>query len=137
MIATRVLARAACTLAAWGGSTGGDRPDGVSAAAPRPDSGRVIYRICRITAYCDRGRTASGVESGVGQCAAPDDIPFGATVHIPELDLTLTVTDRTAPRFRANTIDVFIPRREDCIEFGVKYLECRFVLPAKDGLAAR
>ena len=44
-----------------------------------------IRRVCRVTAYCDRGLTASGRRVGVGQCAAPPSIPFGSKVYIPAL----------------------------------------------------
>ena len=88
-----------------------------------------MRRICRVTAYCDRGTTASGVESGVGQCAAPIDIPFGSRIHIPELDRTFLVTDRTARRFRHNTVDIFIPTREACLQFGRQYLICEVLPP--------
>jgi 3D (Asp-Asp-Asp) domain-containing protein len=129
VIATHVIARAACALAAWAVSTGVNDREGSAEPAPEADAENVEYRICRITAYCDRGVTASGVESGVGQCAAPGDIPFGATVYIPDLDLTLTVTDRTARRFRGNTVDIFMPDREECLDFGRQYLECHFIPP--------
>ncbi|MBU0641408.1 MAG: hypothetical protein KKB50_21315 [Planctomycetes bacterium] len=99
-------------------------------AASDEPAGRVVYRICRVTAYCDRGKTASGVPSGVGQCAAPGDIPFGATVYIPALDRSFVVTDRTARRFRRSTVDIFIPGGQACREFGRRYLECEFTLSA-------
>ncbi|MGE3181386.1 MAG: 3D domain-containing protein [Phycisphaerae bacterium] len=89
----------------------------------------VEFRICRVTAYCDRGITAAGTESGVGQCAAPADIPFGTRVYIPELDRTFVVTDRTHKRFRGNTVDLFMPTEEICRQFGRNYLECEFQLP--------
>ena len=82
------------------------------------------YRVYRVTAYCDRGTTAAGVPSGVGQCAAPADIPFGARIYIPELDRTFIVTDRTAKRFRHNTVDLYIPDRAECLRFGRHYYEC-------------
>lgn len=93
----------------------------------RPDS-TTLYRICRITAYCDRGTTASGVQSGVGQCAAPGYIPLGSKVHIPALGRTFVVTDRTHRRFRRSTVDIFIPSRQECLEFGRRYLECEFTM---------
>ncbi len=92
------------------------------------DNVKRVYRICRVTAYCDRGTTASGVQSGVGQCAAPGDIPFGSIVYIAELDRSFVVTDRTARRFRKNTVDIFIASREECLEFGRSYLECEFTI---------
>mgnify|MGYP000953688044 CR=1 FL=1 len=94
------------------------------AGLPKPDGTKTVRRTYRITAYCDRGTTASGVQSGVGQCAAPADIPFGSLVYIPALNKTLVVTDRTHRRFRHNTVDIFIPTEWSCRQFGVKYLEC-------------
>jgi 3D (Asp-Asp-Asp) domain-containing protein len=97
-------------------------------AAEPPANPETIYRVCRVTAYCDLGTTASGVPSGVGQCAAPIDIPFGSTIYIPDLDRTFVATDRTAKRFRHSTVDVFIPTREACLEFGCQYLLCEITL---------
>lgn len=90
-----------------------------------------VYRVYRVTAYCDRGLTASGVRSGVGQCAAPADIPFGSRIYIPALERTFIVTDRTAKRFRRNTVDLFIPDRAKCREFGRRYLECEINTPVR------
>jgi 3D (Asp-Asp-Asp) domain-containing protein len=90
-----------------------------------------FYRINRVTAYCDRGVTASGVPAGVGQCAAPADIPFGSKIYIPALDRTFIVTDRTAKRFRNGTVDLFMPDRQQCLEFGRSYLECEISTPAQ------
>lgn len=87
-----------------------------------------IYRICRVTAYCDRGTTAAGVPSGLGQCAAPEDIPFGSIVYIPALDQRFVVTDRTHRRFRRSTVDLFIPSAARCRQFGRHYLECEILI---------
>ncbi|MFQ5805576.1 MAG: hypothetical protein ACE5I3_03890 [Phycisphaerae bacterium] len=113
----------------------------MNAAAPRADSVTIqppyeyqeeaVYRIYRVTAYCDRGLTAAGVPSGIGQCAAPADIPFGARIYIPALHRTFIVTDRTAKRFRHNTVDLFIPDRNECLQFGRRYLECEIAFPAQ------
>lgn len=94
-----------------------------------PARSKAIHRVCRITAYCDRGITASGIPSGVGQCAAPGDIPLGSTVYIPDLDRTFVVTDRTHRRFRRSTVDIFIPSKKDCRKFGRHFLECEFTVP--------
>lgn len=94
--------------------------------------GRVLYRVCRVTAYHDRGITASGKYTGVGQCAAPGDIPFGSKIYIPALDRTLIATDRTHRRFRKSTVDIFMPSRRDCIQFGEQFLECIITLPAEE-----
>jgi 3D (Asp-Asp-Asp) domain-containing protein len=92
---------------------------------------RRVKRVYRVTAYCDQGTTASGRPSGVGQCAAPSNIPFGAKVHIPALKRTFVVTDRTNKRFRHNTVDIFMNTEWACKQFGRNYLECEVTLPAK------
>ena len=97
-------------------------------AARQEREPRKVRRICRVTAYCDRGTTAAGIPSGVGQCAAPLDIPFGSKVYIPAMGRTLTVTDRTHRRFRHNTVDIFIPSKKACRKFGRRYLECEFIV---------
>jgi 3D (Asp-Asp-Asp) domain-containing protein len=91
-------------------------------------SSRTVQRVCRVTAYCDRGLTAAGVNSGVGQCAAPADIPLGSVVYIPVLQRKFVVTDRTHRRFRHNTVDLFIPSEAQCRKFGRRYLDCEFTL---------
>lgn len=109
-----------------------DEHSGLQEPDGRSEDVRQVVRICRVTAYCDRGTTASGVQSGVGQCAAPGDIPLGSTVYIPQLDRSFVVTDRTARRFRRNTVDIFMPSREACLEFGRSYLECEFTIKSVD-----
>ena len=47
------------------------------------------------------------------------------------LDRTFIVTDRTAKRFRHNTVDLFIPNRRDCKTFGRQYLECEIAIPTE------
>ena len=99
--------------------------DGAAIAGPH------AIRTLRVTAYRDRGITAAGVPSGLGQCAAPADIPFGAQIHIPALGRTFVVTDRTHKRFRHNTVDLFMPTTGECLAFGRKYLQCQITLPEK------
>lgn len=95
----------------------------------RSGPARELRRVCRVTAYCDRGITASGTRVGVGQCAAPADIPFGTRLYIPELGRSFVVTDRTHPRFRSNTVDIFMPSKSTCLKFGRRYLRCEFAVP--------
>jgi 3D (Asp-Asp-Asp) domain-containing protein len=97
----------------------------------RGSSQRTLKRVCRVTAYCDRGITASGVDSGVGQCAAPADIPFGSKIYVPKLNRTFLVTDRTHKRFRKSTVDLFMPGKTQCLEFGRHYLDVVITLPDK------
>ena len=112
-------------------------PDGMLPKEKSLDYAASEYRVCRVTAYHDRGTTASGVQSGVGQCAAPADIPFGSKVTIPALGRSFIVTDRTHQRFRHNTVDLFIPSREACLEFGRHYLEVIVVPPSEEAWPSR
>lgn len=91
----------------------------------------VLYRICRVTAYCDRGITSAGTRSGVGQCAAPAYVPLGSLVYIPALGRSFVVTDRTHERFRRSTVDIFVSSAAQCRQFGRRYLECEISVPAK------
>jgi 3D (Asp-Asp-Asp) domain-containing protein len=103
-----------------------------AAHIPPPQRQRptTFHRVYRVTAYDDWGVTASGRQVGVGQCAAPADIPFGARVYIPALRREFVVTDRTHPRFRHNTVDLFMPGEDNCRQFGRRYLKCIIRLPA-------
>jgi 3D (Asp-Asp-Asp) domain-containing protein len=112
--------------------TGMPPPDSVAARRgpkPRGHLPATLHRTYRVTAYSDWGVTASGKQVGVGQCAAPVDIPFGAKVYIPALGREFVVTDRTNRRFRHNTVDLFMPGDRNCREFGRRYLECEIRLP--------
>lgn len=103
---------------------------------PEPDA-EVLYRVCRVTAYCDRGTTAAGVPSGVGQCAAPGYVPLGSLVYIPALDETFVVTDRTHRRFRNSTIDIFMPSKKACRQFGRHFEECEIIIDGPEARAQR
>lgn len=101
------------------------------AAAPAESDSGMRKRVLRITAYADRGLTASGVYVDVGQCAAPADVPFGSRIFIPALGREYIVTDRTHKRFRHNTVDIFIPDVAACRKFGRRHLECVILPPEK------
>lgn len=100
-----------------------DRTPGTAGFRP---AGR---RVFRVTAYCDRALTAAGIPSGMGQCAAPEDIPFGAIVYVPQLRQAFVVTDRTHKRFRRNTLDLFMHERQSARRFGRRYLEAMVWVP--------
>lgn len=117
----------------WDASPAPESPDAFSTyemVSPDSASGETLYRVCRVTAYCDNGTTASGTQVGMGQCAAPSYIPFGSVIYIPALDRRFVVTDRTHRRFRRSTVDLYIPSKELCRRFGCQYLECEITLPA-------
>ncbi len=79
--------------------------------------------VLRITAYCDRGVTASGVRAGPGQCAAPEYVPFGSVVVVD--GRRYVCTDRTAKRFRQNTVDIWNGSRAECLRRGVAWKRVR------------
>jgi 3D (Asp-Asp-Asp) domain-containing protein len=114
------------TVAPHAERRGGEAPKPAGKHAARPPKPGRVYRV---TAYCDRGWTASGTRVGVGQCAAPVDIPFGSRIYIPQLGRTFVVTDRTSYRFRRNTVDIFMPAEAQCWRFGRQYLECHVTPP--------
>lgn len=87
-------------------------------------------REYRVTAYCDRGVTASGFLAGPGTCAAPAGVPFGSVVFVPALRSAYVVTDRTAIRFRHNTVDVWRSTRRECFRVGASRSTC-VVWPAR------
>jgi 3D (Asp-Asp-Asp) domain-containing protein len=115
-----------------GGKATTIRGDDPKPAAKGKAKSAPIRRRHRVTAYCDRGLTAAGVMSGVGQCAAPADVPFGSRVHIPALGRTFVVTDRTARAYRHNTVDLFIASEEACRQFGRRYLACEITVPERE-----
>ncbi len=87
-------------------------------------------RVMRITAYTAHdanmrgdGITASGVKAVGGVTVAADKaIPLGTQIVIPELNMTLTVQDRGGA-IHGNRLDVFMDKRSDALEFGIKTLE--------------
>ncbi len=105
------------------------REDPVSTPAADADDRGTLTRRYRVTAYCDRGLTAAGVLSGLGQCAAPANIPFGSIIYIPQLNRSFVVTDRTHRRFRTNTVDLFFATEAECRQFGRRYLDCQIRIP--------
>jgi 3D (Asp-Asp-Asp) domain-containing protein len=112
-------------------------PAAAPCAKPHHHCPQTLHRTYRVTAYADWGVTASGKMVGVGQCAAPVNIPFGSKIYIPALRREFVVTDRTHPRFRHNTVDLFMPGDQNCREFGRRYLKCEIRLPPKSRTAAR
>jgi 3D (Asp-Asp-Asp) domain-containing protein len=72
------------------------------------------------TAYCLKGRTASGVNTRPGVIAAdPRVLPLGTVVHIRagRYTGTYTVLD-TGGRIKGHTIDIFLPDYVEAKRFG-------------------
>ena len=75
-------------------------------AVPASASTSTVY----VTAYCQSGRTASGIETRHGIVATRSAIPFGTTVRIA--GETYTVADRMAP-YDLAAYDLFMPSCTD------------------------
>lgn len=80
------------------------------------------------SAYCDRGVTASGEYVRDGICAADKVngylVPFGAKVVLPD-GKVLVVKDRLGGGSMNNHLDIWMPREDDCWEFGRQMLKCK------------
>ena len=72
------------------------------------------------TAYCLKGRTASGAPATTGMIAAdPRVLPLGTVVHLSAGRYTgqYTVTD-TGGRIKGRVIDVYLPNYREAVLFG-------------------
>ncbi|HXG91438.1 MAG TPA: 3D domain-containing protein [Blastocatellia bacterium] len=79
------------------------------------------------TAYCLKGRTASGEYVRPGVIAAdPRVLPLGTVVHIRagRFTGTYTVFD-TGARIKGRVVDVYVPSRRDAVEFGRRQVKIK------------
>lgn len=86
-------------------------------------SSRVIE--CRATAYCLKGRTASGVQSQRGVVAVdPSVIPLGTKLYIESSNGNFTygyaVAGDTGSAVKGNRIDLYMDTKSECLNFGVR-----------------
>jgi len=81
------------------------------------------------TAYCLKGRTASGHEVRPGIIAAdPRLLPIGTVVHVQAGKYTgvYTVLD-TGGRIKGRIIDVYVPTRREAREFGRRPVKLKVI----------
>jgi 3D (Asp-Asp-Asp) domain-containing protein len=81
------------------------------------------------TAYCLKGRTASGATATTGMIAAdPRVLPLGTVVHISAGRYTgqYTVTD-TGGRIKGRVIDVYLPNYREAMLFGRRQVKIKVV----------
>jgi len=81
------------------------------------------------TAYCLKGRTASGEHVRPGIIAAdPRVLPLGTVVHLRagRYTGTYTVLD-TGGRIRGRLIDVYVPTQKEAIQFGRQKVKIKIV----------
>ena len=101
------------TKKSGGGSTGSTTRDN----GARP-GGRQL-RV-KMTAYCERGTTASGVPTGPGIIAVdPRVIKLGTRVYVPGYGEALAAD--TGGAIKGNFIDIWLPDRKTALDFGIQY----------------
>jgi 3D (Asp-Asp-Asp) domain-containing protein len=84
-------------------------------APPTHDAG-----IMEVSAYCLRGRTASGLLVAPGTAAAARHVPFGTTYIVPGYG-TATITDRGGAIW-GNRLDLWFARCSDAMRWGRRWL---------------
>jgi 3D (Asp-Asp-Asp) domain-containing protein len=87
----------------------------------------------RATAYCLKGRTASGAQVRTGMIAAdPSVLPLGTVVHLRAGSYTgtYTVLD-TGGRIRGRLIDVYVPTHREAMQFGRRSVKIKVLHRAK------
>jgi len=85
------------------------------------------------TAYCLKGRTASGVNTRPGMIAAdPSVLPLGTVVHLRagRYTGTYTVAD-TGGRIKGRRVDVYVESQREAVEFGRRQVKLKVLKSAK------
>jgi 3D (Asp-Asp-Asp) domain-containing protein len=81
------------------------------------------------TAYCLKGRTASGINTRPGIIAAdPRVLPLGTVVHLRAGPYTgtYTVLD-TGGRIKGRRVDVYVPTHREAIQFGRRQVKIKVI----------
>ena len=95
-------------------------------ASVETDSGLVDFHA---TAYCLKGRTASGINTRPGVIAAdPTVLPLGTVVHLRagRYTGTYTVMD-TGGRIKGRRVDVYVPTHREALEFGRRQVKIKVI----------
>jgi 3D (Asp-Asp-Asp) domain-containing protein len=95
-------------------------------ASTYPDSEMEDFHA---TAYCLKGRTASGVNTRPGVIAAdPRVLPLGTVVHLRagSYSGTYTVLD-TGGRIKGRRVDVYVPTHKEAIQFGRRQVKIKVI----------
>ncbi len=95
------------------------------------------------TAYCLKGRTASGINTRPGVIAAdPSVLPLGTVVHLRAGPYTGTYTVMdTGGRIKGRRVDVYVPTYREAVKFGrrqvkIKVIGRNSIKPGGKGLLA-
>ena len=81
------------------------------------------------TAYCLKGRTASGINTRPGVIAAdPSVLPLGTVVHLRagRYTGTYTVMD-TGALIKGRRVDVYVPSYKEAVEFGRRQVKLKVI----------
>lgn len=92
-----------------------------------PSRGDFIRAItCEATAYCLPGKTFTGLPAGMGVVAVdPDVIPLHSIVWIEGYGQAMALD--TGRDIQNRRIDVWLPTRRECLEFGRQQVEVRII----------
>lgn len=78
------------------------------------------------TAYCETGATKSGLPAGPGIVAVdPRVIPLGSLVYVEGYGQAIAAD--TGRLIKGNKIDLWMPDREQCLEFGRRTVEVTII----------
>jgi len=81
------------------------------------------------TAYCLKGRTASGINTRPGMIAAdPRVLPLGTVVHLRagRYTGTYTVMD-TGGLIKGRRVDVYVPTYREAVQFGRRQVKLKVI----------
>lgn len=95
-------------------------------AASYPDNELVDFHA---TAYCLKGRTASGVNTRPGMIAAdPSVLPLGTVVHLRAGSYTGTYTVMdTGGLIKGRRVDVYVPTYKEAVQFGRRQVKIKVI----------
>lgn len=106
-----------------------ENASGANAASVSSETESAESRDFHATAYCLKGRTASGAYVRKGIIAAdPKVLPLGTVVHIKagKYTGTYTVAD-TGGRIRGKKVDIYIPSYREARNFGRQKVKIKVV----------
>lgn len=76
--------------------------------------------LCKITAYCDRGYTASGLKAGMGRVAVDKSvIPLRSRMYVSGYGECVAAD--TGGAVKGNYVDIWLPTDAKCRNWGVRY----------------
>jgi 3D (Asp-Asp-Asp) domain-containing protein len=93
------------------------------------DSEEASFEDFHATAYCLKGRTATGIPVVTGMIAAdPRVLPLGTLVHIKAGTYTGTYkVQDTGYHIKGNRVDIYVANRAEAIRFGRRRIKLRVV----------